>query len=709
MAKKRKMDETELAALVGSEIRASIAYDESELSDKRADAIEYLQGIMRDVPARPGRSSVTSRDLADVIGWILPGVMRVFTASDQMVVFEPERPGDEQGAQQATDFCNYVFWKDNDGYRVLYNGTYDSLLHGDAIGKIWWDDSETCEYSEHSRLTEEQISLLTSEEGVEVLASTENEEPDYIEQMDPQTGQMIGIPIPTYDIKIKRETKRGRIRVMCIPPEDFLIDSEATTLAEARFLAHCERKTRSELIEMGFRREEIEALPADGHLDLSEEHLARNEDRVVGLRGTPDPSQELVELYECYIKADVDGDGEAEVVRVYYAGKGGAGQILDWDVWESEHPFFSIPCSPVPHKWNSGSISDETMDIQRIKTVLIRQALDNFYASNLPIPVIEEGSIKNMDALLNPKFGNPIITKVGKAPPQWQEIPNVAGESLQAVEFFDGVIERRTGVSRTMMALDPEALQNQTATANQNAKDASYSQVELISRNQAELGWREMFRKMLRLLTKHQDRPRTIRLRDKWVEIDPRHWNANMDCTVNVGLGTGSRDRDMAMLNVVLANQAALTERMAGVSPQHAVKMLPLVLNTMRKIAESAGLKSIEQYFPEVSDEDIQQFSQQMEGKGDPAAQAEAQKVQAEMQMKAQELQMKAQGMQQEAALKREQMMMEMQLKREQLQAEMALKREQLQAELSLKAELGVLSAQTKVATTPVHMGGDPG
>jgi hypothetical protein len=126
------------------------------------------------------------------------------------------------------------------------------------------------------------------------------------------------------------------------------------------------------------------------------------------------------------------------------------------------------------------------------------------------------------------------------------------------LEHFDQVTEKRTGVSRSTMALDPETLQNQSATANQNQKDASYSQVELIARNMAELGWKRVFKMILRLLVKHQDRPRTIRIRDKWVDMDPRFWNANMDVTVNTGLGTGSRDRDMAMLNNILQLQREL-------------------------------------------------------------------------------------------------------------------------------------------------------
>lgn len=728
-----KLDETELKGLVSSEIRSAITYDTSELSKKRADALEYYQGEMRDIPAMEGRSSVTSHLLADTIGWMLPGIVRVFTASDEFGIYEPTRQNDEDNAKQATDYCNYVFWKDNHGYRVLYNGTHDSLLHGNGIGKIWWDDSEECDYSEHTRLTAEQVALLQQEEGVEILAYEENEEPDMMEQPDPETGQMVQVPIQTFDIKIKRILSRGRIKIEVIPPEDFLIDKDAVTTHYARFLAHRDSKTRSELIEMGFDRETVENLPADGLNYFAEEALARDDDRVDFL-GNADESQELVELYECYVKADADGDGISETIRVYYAGNAGGGEILDWEVADDDHPFFDVPCEPMPHRWDGRSVADNTMDIQRIQTVLERQMLDNFYASNLPMPVIEEGTVKNMDALLNPQFGNPIIVKKG-AVINWQEVPNVSADTLEALRFLDETVEKRTGVSRTMMALDPEALQNQTATASQNQRDASYSKIELIARNQAELGWRVMFKKMLKLVVKHQDRPRTIRLRDQWVEIDPRHWNSNMDVTINVGLGTGSRDRDMMMLQQVLQTQQGLVDYfMAGGMQAEAMQMLPKIITTMRKIAESAGIKAVDSFYPDISDEDVQRKLEQMaqqpekpdpevqkaqmkieadQALGQSKMQMEAQKAQSETELAIQKMQMEFQLRREEAQInaqqKREQLVEEMNLKREQLAAELQLKRELAMEEMQIKREIGFAGAEAKVATSRVAMGGEPG
>ena len=320
----------------------------------------------------------------------------------------------------------------------------------------------------------------------------------------------------------------------------------------------------------------------------------------------------LIELFECYVKADVDGDGIAETVRAFYAGNGSSGELLDWEVWDDDLPFSDIPCEPIPHRWDARSVSDDTNDIQRVKTVLTRQFLDNLYWVNNPMTTAEENSVTNPDTLRSPRFGATVYYKKGALPPAPMAVPFIGDKAILGLQHFDNVREMRTGVSRSTMALDPEALQNQTATASQNQKDSAYSQIELIARNQAELGWKRVFRQLLKLIVKHQDRPRTIRLRDTWVEMDPRSWNSNMDVTINIGLGTGSRDRDMAMLNQILNVQMAMTDRLgaAGFAEQ-ALDMIPKINLTATKLAESAGIKNPDQFYLDVKPEMLAQMKQQ--------------------------------------------------------------------------------------------------
>lgn len=703
-------DDTSLKALVANEIDASERYADDDLSADRVRALDYFNGKMPDTPQQTGRSGFISRDVSDVIGWILPGIMRVFTASNRIVDFEPGSEADEEFADQASDYINHVFWKQNCGYQIMWDAEHDALLQKDGIVKQYWDTSEECHYSIHHNLTEDSLALLMQEDGVEVVAQSEGDPAPM------ETPEGI-IEVPTFNVKIKRTTTMGRLVYETVEPENFLINRSAITIEGSRFVAHRNPDiTRSDLIEMGFDRDVIDNLPRYNAADNTSEKMARDGDNSFTDYDVSDPSMDRIDLYECYLKADVDDDGIAEMVRVYYAGAGGAGEVLDWEVWEDETPFDKIPCTPVPHRWSSDSLADETMDVQQFKTVIGRQFFDNTYAVNLPTPDIEEGSILNMDALVNPGLGVPLIRKKNTPPINWNVVPYIGDKALMGMEYLDRVTEMRTGVSRATMSLDPETLQNQTATANQNQRDAAYSQIELIARNQAELGWKKVFQKSLRIIVKNQDRPTTIRLRDKWVDMDPRYWNASMDASINVGLGTGSRDRDMTMLNSIAQSQVGLADRLAGTGfTEKSVEMLPMIVKTFTRIAEASGIKNPEAYYPQIDEDDIEAMKAQMaeqQAQGDPKAAAEAQKAEADMQIKQQELQFKAMQGEQEMQLKRYQIDQEMALKREQLAAELQLKREQMAAELQLKREAGFVDAYNKTNTSlssTVHMGGDPG
>lgn len=726
MARGERMDEDEIKALVAAEIRDAELYFSDEVVEDRERAINYYNGEMPDTPAADGWSSFKSRDVSDVMGWVLPGIIRVFSASDRMVNYEPRRPGDEQFTDQASDYANYVFWNDNPGYRILWDATHDSLLLADGIVKAYWDDSEECDYSVHSGLTGEQVALLMEEDGVEITAQKDGEP---IADVDPMTGQPI--EIPTYDIKIKRVTSRGRIRIETVEPENFLIDRNAISIKDSRFVAHRDpHVTRSKLIEMGFDKDIVDSIPryTFGYSQLSSEATARNADVLTDNIG--DKSMDRIELYECYVRADVNGDGIAETVLAYYAGGTGSGTLLDWEIWDDDLPFSQIPCEPVPHRFVSRSLAGEVMDIQQIKTVLFRQMLNNGYQVNNPQKDIESGSILNMDELVNPTIGGVLIRKQGSAPVNYNIVPSIMDSALGAIQAMDQVTEMRTGVSRATMALDPMALQNQTATASQNQRDAAYSQIELIARNQAELGWKDVFSKILRLIVKHQDKPRMIRLRDEWVEMDPRQWNAGMDAVINVGLGTGSRDRDMSMLNMILQSQMSITDRFqaSGLS-QEALQMVPHIRKTLVKQAEAAGIRNGDDFYPEIPPERLREIMQQQmqaASQGDPKVQAEmqqmqakmqmeGQKAQAEMQMKMQQMQADAEMKQQEMAmtaqLKREEMAMNAQLRREQMQMEIALKERQLISEIELKKEMSEMGedGSSDSASSDVRIGGEPG
>lgn len=621
----KKLSEQELEAILSHQIALAKDHYGDTREKPISRALDYYQGHMDEyVPPEANRSKVVSRDVADTVGVLMPGIMRVFASTNRMFVAEPDEGDANEFADEITDGLNHVFWKDNRGYGTIYDATWDALVTKKAIVKTYYDDTPVYSTSFHSGLTEDQVALLVQDEDTEVLAQTATEEmvPD-------EMGQPV--PVTVYDLKVKRLKRPGKFVVEAIPPEEFLIDGDAVYTDEAAFTAHWQKVTRSELVQMGYDKDEVAAIPEAGQND-TEEAIARNNDMN---EEANDASMEKVDYFECYIRVDVDGDGEAELVRACYGG-GSNGKLLDWEVWEDEHPFDDIPCEPIPHRWDARSVADETMDIQDIKTVLSRQFLSNTYWVNNPL-LIAQGKIKNPDMLVNPTFGG-VVFGDATATVQPVPIPYIGDKALMALTHFDEVRQARTGVGRQSMALDPDVLQNQTATASNNNKDAAHSQEELLARNMAEFGWVKVGRKLMRLMIKHQDYARQIMVKKKPVEFDPRHWNADTRVTVNVGLGTGSRDRDIMMLQQTLSNQIALADRFVALGAMDdAIDLLPMIIETMTKIAEAAGIRDPEEYYPEYAEEQVAKLKQMAAEKAqqpNPEVMKEQAKIEAQKELK---------------------------------------------------------------------------
>lgn len=691
MASSKGMTDSALGAMVRAAIDDAKGYDKEELAQRRARAIDYFEGRMEDVPSQPGRSSVTSRDLSDAIGWILPSLMRVFTAGDRVAEYDPQGEEDEAGAKLATEYVNYVFLRECNGYTVLYTALLEALQFGNGIVKHWWDTSVEYETQDYTGLDDMAFTQLVADDGVDVLQHSQTSETMTV--TDPASGQPVTQEVVTHDVKIRRAKRNGKLRVVALPPEEFLIEKEVVSLEDASFVAHRSMMTRATLIALGYDRKDVMAIPKASEVEWTEEYTARHDDYAPQRRGraVSDPLMEEVEIFECYIKADYDGDDWPEWRKVVMAG-GGSQQILANDEWGEDVPFSDIAIMPRPHRWDGRSILDELEDVQKVKTVLIRQTLDNLYLQNNPMKVALSGAIENPDVLLNPEIGAVVYEKTAGAVRD-VVTPFVAANSFQMLSYLDEVSERRTGVSRTSMALDPEVLQNQTASGVNAAQSAAFAKIELYARNAA-VGVRRMFRCMLRAIIRHQDKPKRLRFREQWVEMDPRVWNSDMDAEVSVGLGSGSRDRDMAILQQIYGMQQQIIG-LAG--PQNPIVPIEKAVRTLRKMVEVAGIKNADAYFGEVSPEQVNEFMAKLGGdKPDPEVEKAKAQIALEQEKAKANFQLEQQKASAQLQFDREKAAADLQAARERQAMEVQAMREKAQAELEIKRQTAVLDAQLR-------------
>lgn len=609
------LSEDEIETIARREIAVAIEHYETNVQPDALTAFEYINGTMKDLVAPKGRSTFVSKDVSDAISFIMPGVMRVFAGAGDVVRCDPRTDQDEQSAAQRTAKLNYEWKTRLNGYEVVWSSVWDALAFRTGIIKTWWERDEEYEAGCASGLTQEQLAIVGQDEMVTINEIEEN----LIEGM------------PFYNIEFKRLKSRGRLRVEAVPREEFLISPEARSIETARFVGHRRMVTRGDLIEMGFDKDEVDEIPGMSTGQLDQLALER-----LGPNNTFSPEvttreNELVEYIEAYIKIDLDGDGIAERVKVCMGGANGAYDLLaDPEEVEDDPPFSRVRAIPRPHSFDGDSIADALMDIQKAKTALARAAFDNIYATVNPQKEVVSSNIIDPDEVFSQAIGQVVRVKAaGSVTPL--VVPFVGDSALAMMGLMDQVTQSRTGVSKEAPALDGDALKPETAMAAMIRQDAGYAKIELIARNIA-FGLRDVFVKMLKIITAHQDWQEMIRLRGQAVLVDPRSWTAECDVVVEVGLGTGSRERDLAMLMAVGQEQDKIVAALGADNP---IVPPSKYVKARQKMVEVAGGNSPEQYFATVPDEVISKQLADQQQAAQAAQDAPLQNVLAVEKMKA--------------------------------------------------------------------------
>lgn len=302
-----------------------------------------------------------------------------------------------------------------------------------------------------------------------------------------------------------------------------------------------------------------------------------------------------------FVRVDADGDGIAELREIHFA-RGQHGKQILFNDYADHVRMAVIVAERVMHSFKGVSIFDDVEDLQRLKTALQRQALDNVYAHNNPQMTVQAGTLtaEGMDAVMAPEPGKPIIVKQGISVDGaigWQVTPFIADKAVAMIDRADNEIAQRTGITSAAGGLDPLALQNVREKAVDMLSDSATAQAWCMVTEMAK-GYARMFRGILKLVITHQDRARTIRLRDQWIDVDPRPWNAEMDCRVNIGMGTGTKERDMAAAGYVLNLQEKV---IAAFGPNNPIVTADELVPMLHRAVEAAGLPDPEQYFKPVA------------------------------------------------------------------------------------------------------------
>ena len=657
------MDDAELQAIITQDLTDAVSYVDSDLSPTRAKGTEYYRGDLFGNEV-DGNSKVVAMEVRDTVSAMLPSLMRVFFSSESVVEFAPRGPEDVKMAQQSTDYANYVFQNDNNGFLTTYAIFKDALVRKCGIAKFWWEDEEKVRIEEYSGLDDQTLEMLMQEPGAEVKIVVSYPDPDIDEMqmstIDPMTGQPVTMPAPMiHDVQIKRITKDGRIRIMAVPPEELLLDRRARSFDDSTIIAHRQMATVADLIAMGYDQDEIEENLSTTDLDSNDEYLARQPlSTTFGTNDAANPMMRRVLYIEAYSRVDFDNDGIAELRKVCCMG---GGYKVVRNLPASYIPFADFPCDPEPHTspLEAMSIFDITRDLQEIKSEILRNTLDSLAQSIHPRTAVVEGQV-NIDDVLNNETGAIIRMR---APGMVQPLttPFVGQAAFPMMEYMDQIKEDRTGMSKAAMGLNADALQSSTKAAVNATISASQGRIELTARILAE-GMKKLFKGILFLAVTHQDKARMVRMRNEWVQIDPRYWDANMDANINIALGNGDTNERLQGLMMIMAKQEQILQQLGTQNPLVTPQQFS---NTLRKIVELSGFKDASSYFQDIPADYVPPAPPAPKATPEELlAQVQAESIKADIQKKAAELELKRQQMVMDDDLKRDQMAQDLYLKK---------------------------------------------
>lgn len=534
-----------------------------------------------------GWSQIVSSDIQDTVEWILPSLLKIFTATDKVVSFEPTKAEDVKACEQATEACNYVFTKQNNGFLISYTAFKDMLIVRNCAVHWRKETTPTVSSEPFKGATEEMLALLTQDKDVEIEAIEESAAIDEL-----------GQPVRVFNGRLKRTESRTICKVETFNPEDLLIDRNWTSplLDNCPYVCRMYQVTLSELHMMGFKdvtAEELKSSMMTGGADkdfrvgkITRPESVFNTD----IEESEDDAMAEGWLRIEYVLADTDGDGIAERLCVYRL----KDKILKREV-TSHVPIATGSPMLNTHRWDGMSMADAVSDLQSLHTELLRQTLNNLYLTNNPRTKVLTDSnwapMANIDDLLDSRAGGVIRQRSVDAVTE-QVTPFAAGASMPMLEYVQGMRENRTGVTRYNQGLDANTL-NKTAAGVNQIMTASQQRIELIARIIAETLYKPVFAGILKLLTDGGMEKMAFRLRNEFVEYDPNEWRDHYDMTINVGLGTGDKAQQAAHLtSIYQMQQAGMAMGMAD--PTH-------LYHTMTKLVENAGYKDVQNFLKDPS------------------------------------------------------------------------------------------------------------
>lgn len=567
-----KLTDEHIESVARQALATSLGAPDSDVSRYRERNLDFYNAEPVGELAPPeieDRSDFVATDVADTVDGMLPQLMRMFVGSDDAVTFEGQgQPGAEAQAKLATAYVNHLFYVRNDGVGIIHDWFKDALLQKVGFVQVWAEEESDDAKQKYEGQTPEQLAMLL-QEGWEPAGDPEVDDNGLL------------------TFTVVKEGKRTCIKVQAIAPSEMRVDSNARWGAEPGMIGRQFHRPRYELEQEGY---DLSNVSGGGVIEAETAMIAELGETDDFSYSNPFESHELFEYAELYVKLDRDGDGVAEWLKVcLVGGKLGIYQNGETAIEQADdHPYCWICPIPRAHAFFGDCPADRAIQPQRLRTRTIRAIEDNMLLTVNGRLYVNTAAQVNIDDVLDNRAGG-VIRGQGPAGDAVQPIvqPSLGAPAYQFNEYIASWAENRTGFNRYSAGTDQNAL-NKTARGTELLTAKADMRMELMARFFA-VGMKQLFAKMLKLAIQHQNVPEMVAINGQFVPINPSEFRNQFNVKINVGLGNGSKEQQMARI-------MAIGQLMLGPGVQSGVVQPKHVSELIRLAVESNEFKNPERF-----------------------------------------------------------------------------------------------------------------
>ncbi len=579
------LDDAEIIGYIWTYIENCEGRDDDEVANTRKKSLDFWMG-RKYGNEKQGFSKVVTREVFETVEWAMPTFIRTFLSGDKVCEFKPTGPQDVEASAIESEILHQLILEDEcsyESFEMLFRAT---LIYPNGYIKVWMDEDYEWEDVDLEGLTEPQVGMLDQNPEVEITYAELVQE----------------VPIPLFNVGVRKVNTKGRIVVDVIPPEEILVldTSQNVNLDKVKFVAHHSRPTRSDLVEMGYDRDDVWNLPSSEEVQVNDEIQKRKEPET-GTYTTSyaDKASDTVDFYECYVYMDVDGDGIQEFRKISLGGTNNVNQIFENEEIDYQ-PLVAFTSYGIPFTHRGLSVSSTAEENQLVTSTILRQLLDNLYRTNRPRSFAGRGVNINQ---LNTYRPHGVVEMQDVTQVRSEQIPPVVQQIMPTFEYLAADREGTTGITRHAQGIDARTLADSSMTAYVNALGQASQRLEAIARYWGEVGFTKIFRKAHYLLRKYQNINETLQIAGRWVDVNPINWTNRTRIRCVVGLGTGNAQEKIAGTLSLLELQERMAER--GMSTP------TRIFNSLQDLIRVMNRGSVDKYFLDPNSQEAQAMQQQ--------------------------------------------------------------------------------------------------